>query len=370
MSQGSKLWKQAKAGLRLAKAHAFKSKVPMLVSYAVTKQCNLSCKYCTQNLYDFPGEELNTAQSKKMIGEMAQAGTYLLMLSGGEPLVREDIVELAAHAAGCGLTVAMSSNGSLLPQRQEILRHLDYVTISLDGLRDVHDSARGKGTFDLALAGIQAAKAAGAQVITTTTLGLHNIDRLDEFFRLIVELGVVPRFQVETSLGAMEEKLWDPKVIGERKRQRPGHARIIEGLVQVKAFGERQGLNLLSAQALEYVMNWPDYSQVTLKKKDPNLADIPCYAGRFHMYVTWTGLLYPCCGMLLATPGVSAVEHGFQEAYRRMRHPACAGCLLIPVIELNRMLSLRPSALAQAVKLGLKRRPGKTAGAAKIQGAG
>jgi MoaA/NifB/PqqE/SkfB family radical SAM enzyme len=350
---GRRLFRGASAGMRLLSAHAFGGKVPLMVSYAVTRECNLRCKYCTQSLYDFPGRELDTAQSTKMIGEMARAGTHLLMFSGGEPLMREDMVALAGYAARCGLTVSMSSNGSLLPERRDILRHLDFVTISLDGLQPQHDAARGNGAFDQAVAGIQAARSAGVRVITTTTIGEHNIDSLGELIGFVTELGVIPRFQVETSIGPVEESLWDAEEIGERRRTLPERERILEALARVRELGERNGMNLLSDKALEYAANWPDFSRITLDKPSPNLPRIPCYAGRFHLYVTWTGLLYPCCGFLLSTQGLDAVRLGFGEAFAALRHPRCAGCMLIPIVELNRWLSLDPSSLTHAARLWL-----------------
>ncbi|MCJ7569691.1 MAG: radical SAM protein, partial [Anaerolineales bacterium] len=81
---------------------------PVIVSFAVTRQCNLRCIHCYSRSVDTPHpDELTTAEAKRVIGEIADAGARLIIFDGGEPLMREDIYELIAHAKEVGLRPLM-----------------------------------------------------------------------------------------------------------------------------------------------------------------------------------------------------------------------------------------------------------------------
>ena len=180
---------------RLIRGRIFKQKIPIFVSYAITRKCNMSCKYCHQREYG-TSEELSTDEAKNLITDLSNNGTSLLMISGGEPLLRKDIDLLVNHAIESGLAVAMSTNGSLITEHLNMIGKLSYISISLDGPREIHDSVRGKGSFDLAVKGINAAFGAGVKTLITTTIGNHNIESIDFIFDFSRQNGVIHRFQV------------------------------------------------------------------------------------------------------------------------------------------------------------------------------
>lgn len=153
----------------------------MLISWNTTKRCNLLCKHCYRESgpdADIQGE-LTTEEGKTLIGQIKNAGFRLLILSGGEPLMREDIYEMVSTAKQVGLVPAMGTNGTLLSAdvaRELMDRGLKGIAISVDSMeKEYHDDFRGHaGAFDLTQTGIDNALAAGLRVQINLTLTEKN----------------------------------------------------------------------------------------------------------------------------------------------------------------------------------------------------
>jgi len=141
--------------------HYSADKKPVVV-WNTTRRCNLHCMHCYSDSQNrqYRGE-LTTAEGLRLIDDVAAFGAPTMIFSGGEPLTRTDIFELAAHAGRRGLRCVLSTNGTLITEAlAQRIRDAGfaYVGISLDGLREVHDKVRGhKGAFEQSLAGIRAA---------------------------------------------------------------------------------------------------------------------------------------------------------------------------------------------------------------------
>ena len=86
----------------------------MIVSWMTTNRCNLKCAHCYQDADECDSRELSTEEARTMISQIARAGFKIMIFSGGEPLMRDDIFELVAHAASCGLRPVFGSNGTCL----------------------------------------------------------------------------------------------------------------------------------------------------------------------------------------------------------------------------------------------------------------
>jgi radical SAM protein with 4Fe4S-binding SPASM domain len=161
-----------------------------VVVWNVGRRCNLHCVHCYSDSSNrtYSGE-LTTEEAKGMIDDLADFHIPVLLLSGGEPLLRPDIFELIAHARERGVRVTLSTNGTLItPEVARRLRTLgvSYVGISLDGIGATNDRFRGhKGAFDLAMAGFRNCKAAGQRVGLRMTLTRRNCQDLDAIFDFI-----------------------------------------------------------------------------------------------------------------------------------------------------------------------------------------
>ncbi len=150
-----------------------------VVIWNLVRRCNLTCKHCYSISADkdFPGE-LSTQDVFDTMDDLKAARVPVLILSGGEPLLRPDIFDIARRAKAMGFYIGLSSNGTLVNETnvQAIAdTGFDYVGISLDGIRDTHDRFRRKaGSFDAALNGVRLCKAAGAKVGIRFTLAQEN----------------------------------------------------------------------------------------------------------------------------------------------------------------------------------------------------
>ena len=164
-------------------------KTPVVV-WNVTRRCNLKCVHCYAHAKDeeFSGE-LSTSEGKAILDDLAAFGSPVVLFSGGEPLVRKDLIELAEYAVGKGMRAVISTNGTLIdPQTAGNLKKvgLSYVGISLDGLDEVNDRFRGvKGAFRRAMEGIMACQDAGIKVGLRFTMNRLNVSEIPGIFDLL-----------------------------------------------------------------------------------------------------------------------------------------------------------------------------------------
>jgi len=166
-----------------------KDKKPVVV-WNCTLRCNLRCVHCYSHSADrqYP-DQMTTEQSKAMLEDLARFGAPVILFSGGEPLMREDLFELASRAVELGMRAVISTNGTLIrPQTADHLREigLSYVGVSLDGMRRTNDKFRGRqGAFDDALAGIRNCIRAGIKVGLRFTINKRNAADIPDIFGLL-----------------------------------------------------------------------------------------------------------------------------------------------------------------------------------------
>ena len=171
-------------------------KTPVVV-WNVTRRCNLKCLHCYAHARDeeFSGE-LSTSQGKAVLDDLAAFGSPVVLFSGGEPLVRPDLIELAEYAVAKGMRAVISTNGTLINSRiaGDLKKvGLSYVGISLDGLDEVNDRFRGvKGAFRKAMEGITACRDAGIKVGLRFTMNRLNVLEMPGIFDLL-EKHDIPR---------------------------------------------------------------------------------------------------------------------------------------------------------------------------------
>ena len=166
-----------------------------VVIWNLVRRCNLTCKHCyaTSADKDFPGE-LDTAQIFEVLADLRAYQVSVLILSGGEPLLRPDLFEIAHRAKEMGFYIGLSSNGTLIGSDNLdaiVGTRFDYVGVSLDGLRDTHDRFRRRaGAFDEALRGLRLCRDAGLKVGLRFTLTQDNAPELPDLLRLMDDEGI------------------------------------------------------------------------------------------------------------------------------------------------------------------------------------
>lgn len=166
-----------------------------VVIWNLVRRCNLTCKHCYSISADkdFPGE-LSTQEVFRAMDDLKAARVPVLILSGGEPLLRPDIFDIARRAKAMGFYVGLSSNGTLVngENAQAIAETgFDYVGISLDGIKTTHDRFRHKqGAFDAALNGVRLCREAGAKVGIRFTLAQENAHDFPALLDLMEDEGI------------------------------------------------------------------------------------------------------------------------------------------------------------------------------------
>jgi heme b synthase len=166
-----------------------------LVFWETTKACNLSCRHCRAVPQRKLGpEELTTREAFNLIDALAEVSRPVLVLSGGEPLFRPDLFDLAEYGVQSGFRMALASNGTLIDGRVAAKiadAGFSRVAVSLDGARpETHDSFRNlPGSHALALRGIQALRDEGVSVQINTTVAKHNVAELPTMLDLALSLG-------------------------------------------------------------------------------------------------------------------------------------------------------------------------------------
>jgi len=166
-----------------------------VVIWNLIRRCNLACKHCYSISadIDFKGE-LDTAEVFTVMDDLRAFGVPVLILSGGEPLLRPDIFEISRRAKAQGFYVGLSTNGTLVNAGNiDAIAAVgyDYVGISIDGMRDTHDRFRRKpGAFDASIAGIRLCLGARIKVGLRFTMTEDNADELPDMLRLMQDEGV------------------------------------------------------------------------------------------------------------------------------------------------------------------------------------
>jgi len=168
---------------------------PRLIFWELTKGCNLRCIHCRASATELSSpSDLPTKTAMNIIDQIAEISTPILVLSGGEPLFRSDIFQLARYGTEKGLRVALATNGTLVTKEvaQMIVDSgVRRVAISLDGAdAATHDAFRAiPGAFDAAIAGFRNLKNLGMSVQINTTIARHNAHQLPAVLELARSLG-------------------------------------------------------------------------------------------------------------------------------------------------------------------------------------
>jgi AdoMet-dependent heme synthase len=168
-----------------------------LVAWETTRNCNLSCKHCRASAEHgtFSGE-LTTDKCLQLVDQIARTGNPIVILTGGEPLLRDDIFEIAAYGTAQGLKMVMAPNGTLITEttaRQMADAGIQRISISIDGATpEAHDDFRGvPGAYEGAISGAQLAREAGVAFQINTTITNQNLHAIPEIMDLAERIGAV-----------------------------------------------------------------------------------------------------------------------------------------------------------------------------------
>ncbi|MDD5558685.1 MAG: radical SAM protein [Candidatus Methylomirabilis sp.] len=163
--------------------------------WLATTACNARCLHCSSNASVRSPDELRTNEAIDLLSQLAEAGVVDLAISGGEPLLRPDLLEIIAEARRLGLAVGVGSNGAVLSERKAALlaaSGINRFQVSLDGFHTAHDTIRRwPGLFDRALRTIEVAACAGLRVTVCCTINRLNAAELEPFTEFISSTKII-----------------------------------------------------------------------------------------------------------------------------------------------------------------------------------
>jgi len=171
-----------------------KTFTPSLISWNLTKMCNLKCPHCYMNAGKKDEKELSTEECFSLIDELKLLGTEMLILTGGEPLLRKDIFDISSYAALQGIWVVMGTNGVLLTEQvahKMIECGVRGVGISIDSIDPAkHNSFRGgPNAWEYSVKAMDVCKKVGLQILMQTTVMDMNYDEIPEMIAFAKEKG-------------------------------------------------------------------------------------------------------------------------------------------------------------------------------------
>lgn len=248
----------------------------LIIAWELTAACNLSCQYCRASASHEPDkDELDTDEALKFVESIAPLQP-MLILSGGEPLLRPDIFPIIRHAVSLGIRVSLASNGTLITQQlaQKIaVSGVSRVSISLDGAdAAMHDLSRGQGSFEFSMKGIKNLRGKVDFQINFTVTRTNQSD-LSRIFDLAESLGARALhifFLVPTGRGKTED------VVSPERQE--------EMLREIDRETDRRTMEVQVTCA-------PQYARLRRTSRGRGGG---CLAGRRFVFVSRTGGVYPC----------------------------------------------------------------------------
>lgn len=320
-------------------------RTPLRAIFKVTKRCNLRCKHCCEWKF-FHKDDLPLYKVKYMFDKLSRAGCVHLSLNGGEALLRDDIGEIIRYAKGKWMSVGLTTNGSFVPEKIDEIKGVDFLGLSLDGPKEMHDFFRGKGQFDEVMEAIDVAKENGVKVIylnTVLTKELCDQNGVEEIVKIAKEKGIGCNFV--TMYGDVREGSVIQKPSDEELRN------TLKKIIELKKKGEPI---IFSKFTYNYILNWPDLSKEKYFKgekvdiKNP----ITCKAVDLAIAIEANGDIFPCNMTKAEVKPVNifsneSVPSLLKELSKRNN---CKYCYYACYCEINALLSLKPGMVTEYVK--------------------
>jgi len=297
----------------LGRSKLFGTRIPLAVSWALTFRCNQRCVYC--GIWKNECRELNTQEISDALKQLNNLGTKWISFTGGEPLLREDIGEILRGAKENGFYASVSSNGRLVPEKIKQLRFADRIKLSLDGPSQIHNLARGKGSFEAVEEAIKACKQNNIHVCLECVISKINLNYMDWAVNFAKEHQLRILFQPST-----RELLWT-------EAANPVAAEIEEYKNAISFLKEKkkEGFPVLNSLAgLGHLYDWP------IPKK------INCSAGFLSFDIEPDGSMLACDR---AVRKLSKTTHDGQDFATKLKKTSpingCRQCWCSSIVEFN-----------------------------------
>ncbi|MBA9085130.1 radical SAM protein with 4Fe4S-binding SPASM domain [Fontibacillus solani] len=301
-----------------------------VVVWNATRACNLNCRHCYADACPSKDSgELSTREAMSFIEDLADFHVPVLLLSGGEPLMRDDIIELISFAASKGLRPVLSTNGTLITldkAKQLKQAGVKYAGVSLDGLGTRHDLFRGRsGAYERALKGMRNCQSVGLKVGLRFTISKNTYDDLDEILDLIERENITRACFYHLVYSGRGSILQQEDVTREQSRR--AIDKIITKTLELHNGGKRVELLTVDNHADGvYLYQW-------MKERDPERAALMLdllqrnggnRSGLAIGCVDWHGRVYP--DQFTRDIEIGNIrDRKFSDIWREAAHPVMAG---------------------------------------------
>ncbi len=267
-----------------------------LVAWEITRNCNLNCVHCRAAATNGPYEgELDTAACLRLLDQIAKTGEPIVILTGGEPLLRPDIFEVARYGTDKGLRMVMAPNGTLVTKENAAkmaTAGIRRISISIDGATaEFHDRFRAvDGAYAGALQGIENAIGAGIEFQINTTITRSNLDQIPAIHQLAIDLGAVAHhifLLVPTGRG---KYIADQEITAEEYEQTLNwfYDQREKSPLQLKATCAPHYYRILRQRASD------EGKSVTFNSHGLDAVTRGCLGGTGFCFISHTGIVQPC----------------------------------------------------------------------------
>ena len=311
--------------LAVLKYRLFGKRTPFFVSWRITDRCTRKCAYCDINQ---PGDhvEPDLATSKRLLHEMAAAGTKWINFTGGEPLLWPGLPELLGDAVARGIKISLCTNGDRLPELAAVLPRGMEVSLSLNGPESVNDALRGKGSYAATVRALETARRENFERTLLCVVTRENYQHLDFVYETARAHQTRVQFQFVTPCALNSQREHGLSTSDEMK------AEVVQYLRPKIQSGDPWIAH--TKQVLDFLA---EKNETTFN---------PCIGGWFGVRVTPAGELTNCWGEAIDGPErVSCLDRPFSEAFLALKPRVCHRCWCIGVVEANMLASLRPAYL-------------------------
>lgn len=168
------------------------SKPPLTIDWHVTQRCNLTCRHCYAAGEYFQGESQETTRIIDTLLDLGDNFTLQVTLTGGEPLLREDVFDIASRLSEHAIPVSLTTNGLLVRKTLDsiVQSGIGYLQVSIDGTRELHDALRGKSSFDAALDALELLTREDLFASVMTTVNRLNVNQVPEIIDIVHRMNI------------------------------------------------------------------------------------------------------------------------------------------------------------------------------------
>ncbi|HWQ19324.1 MAG TPA: radical SAM protein [Methanotrichaceae archaeon] len=297
---------------------------PYVLSHAVSSRCNLRCPFC--EYWRSPGQEMDKEAVLRMLDDARSFGIGVYNAWTVEPLMRDDLPDILRHARSIGLMTSMVTNGKLLKSRVQDLSDLDYLSVSVDGIK----SYRGLRGIDLdeVIDGIKAARDAGHEILINCVINGKNIPELEDIVRMAEDLGTWVSFEPVNESEGISGAVWKELGI----RDTASYEKAVDRLIELKTGGAP-------------IINSKTYLHM-IRSLKPSFR---CHASDIVLHVAADGTVENCRGYKSKLGHISdGLLNVWRSSAKKRKEAAenCQGCLFFGYVENSLLYDFVPEVMA------------------------